>query len=190
MPNTHVSVRVSEAVAAALAKRAERAGCSVSEIVRQAVDQQMASELVATKPKPNEGFDPFSKLALAARGSLQAQRDLANEAVRLAVDEPDDFDPSRTLREGLVFARLAAAHGRLEDQGLVIAMLANLAAHEGEHNAPDELAEGMARLGIVADCGGPEGEDAAAMLNRLAGEAHPIILEAAKEYTKRLTGAA
>ena len=132
----------------ALALCADRAGCSVSEYLRTIVEREVAR---AEVEKAVERFDPFFKLAAAARGSLQAQRDIAYEAVARAFEPDNGFDTVRCLEEGLISARLAAAQGGVEDQGLVISIISLLAQVVGEENTPDEMAEALARIGAMAD---------------------------------------
>jgi hypothetical protein len=67
-------------------------------------------------------------------------------------------DAEKTLLEGLVFARLAASHGHIEDQGLVISMIALLSEVVGEDAVPSEVAEALARIEWIANqpCDGVE----------------------------------
>lgn len=92
--------------------------------------------------------NPFAHLAAAARGDIEAQRVLAMLAVEGASASPGDAES--ILREGLIFARLAAAQGDTGDEGRVIAMLALLAEVSGD-NAP--YGEAIARYALLDERG-------------------------------------
>lgn len=123
MQDARISFRANSAVQAELALRSKKTGLSISRIVRDAVEAHVSDGpfFVAL----NE-VDPFSKLSEAARGDLQAQRELASHAVGVAFasDARGNAlrDPVRALHEGLIFARLAAAHGQVQDRRLVHSM--------------------------------------------------------------------
>ena len=101
-------------------------------------------------------FNAFRAVADAAVGDIEAQRALANEAIRITQEEPD-IDPDTALREGLVFARLAATHGHNGDKGRVIAMLAlaaELANDEGDFETANFFgAEAIARITLMGEIG-------------------------------------
>ena len=183
--DARISFRANSATQAGLAQCAEGAGCSVSEYLRTLVEQDVAR---AEVEKAVERFDPFSKLSAAARGSRQAQRDIANQAVAQAFEPNGGFDPVRCLEEGLIFARLAAAQGDAGDQGLVISIIALLAHVVGEENVPDEMAEALARVSAVADkyAGTESGDLAAEHLGSLADSLPPEVVAVAQDYEKRL----
>jgi hypothetical protein len=150
-----VNFRAEPQLVEAINASARQSGVSASEFIRQAVEARLAN---VDAPAPTEAgeIDPFSKLAAAARGSLEAQRAVANQAIKLAFQEGRDAE--KTLLEGLVFARLAASHGHIEDQGLVISMIALLSEVVGEDAVPSEVAEALARIEWIANqsCGGVE----------------------------------
>src|SRR5690606_1720961 len=183
--STLMNFRASPQLAKALKAVAASDGVSVSEVVRQAVEDRLAKQ--PSEPSSTSAFDPFDKLSGAARGGLQAQRELARRAVSVAVerDEAGELvnDPERCLIEGLVFARLAAAHGDLADQGLVISMLALLVELVGEENAGEELAEATARAFLAADHGN---DDIADALPWLSANLQPHVMRLAKEYAGRI----
>jgi hypothetical protein len=96
--------------------------------------------------------NPFALLKAAAIGSLDAQRALAEMAVNLASTRTD-CDPVSILRDGLCFARLAAAQGDDGDEGRVISMLALVASFGSEDEQADPLGEALARYSILAERG-------------------------------------
>lgn len=128
--------------------------------------------------------DPFTVLAHAARGNVEAMRHLADEAMR-GVLAGVDATPLLTLHEGLMLARMAAAvSGDAEDHMQVAFMLAACADLAEPESAATYAGEIIARLEIVADTDSPFAEDAATILaNRLADET-PETLALAKEYRR------
>lgn len=131
-------------------------------------------------------FNSFRAVADAAVGDIEAQRALANEAIRITREEPD-IDPESVLREGLVFARMAASHGHDGDRGRLIAMLAlaaDLAGQEGDTYLANMLgAEALARISLMAETGN---ELADAAVDRAAREADAEAMIMAKEFERRL----
>lgn len=170
--------RVSPEMADALARAAEREGVSQSEIIRRALSGRLGVE----DEPASAPFDPFERLAAAARGELQAQRDLANEGIRLALANEGN-NPERCLCDALMFARLAAAHGELVDQGLVISIIALLVCVSGEGEYEDEIAEALARTAL-ADAAGDE--FAADKLREMIAGVPPHIAQLAQEYRARI----
>ncbi|MXO63422.1 hypothetical protein [Qipengyuania oceanensis] len=176
------SAQFSEAVEAA----AGADGVSKSEFLRQAVEDRLAK--AGASQKVSEDFNPYAALAPAARGSLQAQRDLANAAIDAAFTTNNGElvnDPLRCLIEGLVFARLAAAHGEVADQGLVISivsLLLSIAGDEGGYEA--DAAEAIARIAKVADMGGEGSDLAAENLPHLVDGFGQGVTAAAQHITK------
>lgn len=170
--------RVSAELADALARQAEREGVSQSEIIRRAVAGRVGCESA-----PAADPDPYERVHAAARGDLQAMRDLANLSVRWAFDPTSGCDPSLCLRDGLVFARLAASHGHAADQGTFVSMVGLLAKVEGDEGVFHEFAEAIARLSLVADSGN---EDATSGLLALVDTATPELMEAAKDIRASL----
>lgn len=180
-----VNFRAAPQLIAAINTSAEQSGVSASEFIRQAVEAQLAA---VDAPVPTEAgaIDPFSKLAAAARGSLEAQRAIANEAVRMAFS--GEHDAEKALLEGLIFARLAAAHGHIADQGLVISMIALLGEVVGEDAVPSEVAEALARLEWVANQSSEGVEPCADFIASLSYD--PIVsaevLAEAKDISRRM----
>lgn len=131
-------------------------------------------------------FNPFRAVADAAIGNIEAQRALAEESVRMAREDPD-IDPILTLCEGLVVARMAAAHGNQGDRGRVVAMLtvaADICLHQGDDESADIfVGEALARMSLLAD----EGLDLAANgLNRAAEHASADAMEMAKNFERQM----
>lgn len=127
-------------------------------------------------------FDPFQYLAAAATGCLEAQRALADSAIRMVLDGGDP-DPVTTLSEGLIFARLAAAHGDVSDDERVVGMLTLTAWLCGEGNAAELRGEAMARVAMLADAGD---EAAEFQLASDAEQATPEIMALAQLYRGRM----
>jgi hypothetical protein len=171
---------------------AESEGVSVSDVVRRAVEDRLARGAYPF-PRPSEA-DPFSKLTAAARGSLQAQRDLADEATRLAFQRTETGelanDPETCLIEGLVLARLAAAQGDVGDQGRVIGMIALLAEVVGEESVTEQLGEAMARMALMADLksglGAEAADKAADAMVEMAGWSSAEVVAMAGSYATRI----
>ena len=128
--------------------------------------------------------NPFAYMKAAALGDLSALRALAEHS--LAMLAIPTIDPVRTLHEGLIFARLAAAAGDIGDRSRVFGMLAlagELSEPTNPNAASDHAAEAIGLASLIAE-DDPErgGEIAANGLNLLAELVTPEILERAKEY--------
>lgn len=182
MQESHISFRAPSDLVDALNSAAERDGVSQSELIRQALQDRFRKE----QPAPQSPFDPFGKLAAAARGDIEAQRLLANIAVEKVIEGADGIDPMIALSEGLVFARMAAAQGDTGDQGLCISMLALMAQIGGEDACRDQIAEAAARVALVADRDAECSEYAAAELSGLMDLISPEVVPVIKYYEKRL----
>jgi hypothetical protein len=133
------------------------------------------------------GPDPsFRLFKEAARGSLVAQRTLAEIACEMAIRAEDPLEP---LTEGLVFARLAAAQGDQSDEARVIRMIA-MAKHycEPRVDMPALLAEAIARLERVADGRGDQASQdlAAESLNSLVDGASIETTELARWFSQQM----
>lgn len=169
-------------LAKALSAAAEREGVSQSELIRQAVAGRVGCSTASTVDP-----DPYERIVAAARGDLQAMRDLANLAMRNALDPTSGADACKQLIEGLVFARMAATHGHIADQGLVISMLALLSKTGADDDCAGEHAEAIARLALVGDFGDDfEADLVSQHLPFLADDADPEIMALAKEIRSRL----
>lgn len=179
MQESPISFRASPELVSALNDAAKRNGVSQSELIRQALEMRFQREQLAEQT----AFDPFGRLAAAARGDIDAQRSLANLAVQRIASGDESVDALRTLAEGLVFARLAAAQGGIADQGLCISMLALMVQIGGEEECADDLAEATARVAMAANEGD---ENAAAMLPGLIDCLSVDAIPAIKDYEKRL----
>jgi hypothetical protein len=110
---------------------------------------------------------------------------MANAAVATAFCGETGIDPELVLLEGLVFARLAAAHGHEADTGLFVSMVGLLAQVAGQDTHADEMGEAVARISRLADNGS---ELAGQMLGTFAESVSPEAMVAAKEYAERLDG--
>lgn len=126
-------------------------------------------------------------IGAAAAGSLEAQRALASEACRLTVS--GETDPYITMVEGLVFARMAAAHGDSGDVGRVLAMLAicsDLCAQAGQsERAMAHDAEALATAAAAADLGLPIEEE---LLDLAVAGSAPETVQAAQELRRVIAG--
>ena len=127
-------------------------------------------------------FDPFDHLAAAATGCLEAQRALADSAIQMVL-AGCDADPVTTLSEGLIFARLAAAHGDVSDDERLVGMLTITAFLSGEDGAAELRGEAMARVAMLADAGV---EAAEFQLASDADQATPEIMALAQAYRGRM----
>lgn len=129
--------------------------------------------------------NPFDHLKAAASGSIEAQRALAAHCIDFVKEGAPD--PLGTLQEGLVFARLAAARGGQADKGRVLSIIRMIGAYAGEGEAFDHaLAEGIGLAALMADAGN---EFAASIINEVAQEASPAVLDMAKLYQAAMKGA-
>ncbi|PIW54985.1 MAG: hypothetical protein COW16_08765 [Sphingomonadales bacterium CG12_big_fil_rev_8_21_14_0_65_65_10] len=118
--------------------------------------------------------NPYTLARMAAQGNLEAQRTLALLSRNMVLQ-----GNSLPLEEGLVFARLAAAHGHNEDRGLLIQMLGLSVSHAvGEADETTRIAEALALVSIAADHGD---ENAATWLCSLVGEASAESVAESKE---------
>lgn len=131
-------------------------------------------------------FNPFRTVADAAIGDIDAQRAMANEALRIA-NEDRDSDAGTALREGLIFARMAAAHGNAADKGRVVGMLAlaaALAEQEGDQYTAETMgAEAIARVAVMADEGVELAENS---IVTMADNASPSTMAMALEYQSQM----
>ena len=125
-------------------------------------------------------LDPYSLMHEAAAGSIGAQRKLADISTQIALNPVEGIDPYTTLIEGMVFARLAATQGAVEDQRRCIQMAGFLQMLGG---GDETLAEAIARVELLADAGC---EDAATFLSSLDPQMPAEILILAKAYVARL----
>lgn len=179
MQDSPISFRASPELVSALSAAAKRSGVSQSELIREALEMRFQRD----EPSEQTAFDPFGKLGAAARGDIEAQRSLANLALRAVIANNQAIDPLTVLTEGLVFARLAAAQGTIADEGLCISMLALMVQIGGEDVCADQLAEAAARVSVVANGGD---ENAASMLPGLIDMIPAAAIPTVKEYEKRL----
>lgn len=142
----------------------------------------------AADGKPN----PFSLLAAAARGDLEAQRALAHGAMRRFYDSNGNALPHECLSvstgaaliEGLAFARMAASHGDDSDRNRLIAMLSLGRFLPVECSGPIE-AELLARASMWTEqnaLSGSDAEGADLMLNLFSAKAPPQAVASAPIY--------
>lgn len=127
--------------------------------------------------------NPYQEMAKAARGDLDAQRALARMAVELITANPA-VDEEAVLREGLVFARLAAEQGNEGDQGLVISMLALHARTLPEADSAIVLGEALARYSAIASRGA---EVPGIAFEDLVASASPEIVEQAIGFQQAMS---
>ena len=214
MKSQTVSFRADDALMAALSSEAQRAGVSVSEIIRQSVQKECVpmpdapsaiAAAVATwafftrdgdKPSLHDqvqagvayspgGIDPMGLIGQAARGDIAAQRQLADMAIYLAL-KGDGCDPIVTLSEGLMMQRLAAAQGNDDDQMATIVMLSLASVLAQGEMARDFASEALARLEMLANGAGEMAEQAAQLLTAVAPHETAETMEIAKDYRDRL----
>ena len=97
---------------------------------------------------------PFARVVPAARGDIAAQRSFVADAITLGVGEGD----FASVVEGIVFARLAAAHGAEEDIGNLLMLIgAACKMLEGEEMWGDYMdalhGEALALVSLLAERG-------------------------------------
>lgn len=178
-----IGFRADPQLTSALAALSDKSGVTVSEIVRGAVEDHLST--VDVPDKAPASLNPFAKLAAASRGSLKAQRELAEQALALAMEAETDEHRSLLIHDALTFARLAAAQGYLQDQGMVISLLAVQAELLGEDGV--EMAEAIARVSLLADLGGEGGELAARYLPQIADGVAPGVMQSAQRFRELMT---
>lgn len=126
--------------------------------------------------------EPIALLQDAAFGSSDAHRAIADAALT-ACQGQQTQNAHIIIIEGLVFARLAAAEGEARDLWRVVMMLERAAQLWGPESEDDLLGEAIGWVQHLADQGN---ERAANLLNKLADEATPAMLNIAKGYAERL----
>lgn len=126
--------------------------------------------------------NPFALLQDAATGSLVAQRGLAEMAIGALTDNAGG-DPEAIIREGLVFARLAAVHGDQADEGRVISMLSIHADLLAGDERTVVLGEAMARYSRLAERGG---EVPGIRFEDIVAASEPAIVSAAMQFQELL----
>lgn len=127
-------------------------------------------------------IDPYAWIAQAATGDIGAHRSTA-DAILLWVLGKNDPTPLATLREGLVFARMAASRGDTDDITRLIYML----SYAGMICSLDEL-DGFAAemLALVAVMAGRGHEGCATLLASVAEHETLETMERAKEIKARI----
>jgi hypothetical protein len=129
--------------------------------------------------------DPYLSVAQAAAGDIDAMRGTA-DAILLWVLGRNDPTPTATLREGLIFARMAASRGETDD----IRRLIYLLAYAGMICSLDELSgfagEMLAMVEIMAE----RGDEACATLLASVAEHETLeTMQGAKEIKARISNA-
>ena len=175
-----INFRASSELVEVIGAAAKNAGVSVSEFLRGVVEDRLA-EMTADEAPAEGVIDPFSLLSRAAKGSVQAQRALARSGVQMACS--GQHDAQSCFREAMIFARLAAAHGDIGDQGLVISIAALMGEVLGDAACEAETAEALARIAIADEAGVEFAGDA---LRQLVAGASPRLAALAQEYRSRI----
>lgn len=128
------------------------------------------------------GIDPYARLALAATGDIEAHRGTA-DAILLWVLGKNDPTPLATLREGLIFARMAASRGDTSDITRLIYMLAYAGMICSAEELNDFAAEMLALVAVMADRGH---EGCATLLASVAEHETIETMEGAKDTKARI----
>lgn len=129
-------------------------------------------------------LNPYSRLRAAAGGDLEAQRDLREAALDLALNS---FDTVAAV-EGLTFARLAWAQGDKSDALRLLAMIATALMLVEDDPAETDWTlnlhgEGLAVLNHLAD----QGEEvAAAAINQISEGASAHALACAAHLNRKM----
>lgn len=182
----HKTLRVSAETAAAIKEAADREGVSQSDIIRAAVEARLG----VAEPEPEP--DVYTLIVHAAKGELQAQRDLARLALGYAMQEVASREPDRRcierrLIEALAFVRLAAAHGKASDQSDVLTILSLMEQHCPGAVEVGDVQDVLGRLDYLADAGVPgAGESLAGLAAELSPEHAAECLEGARHVRARL----
>jgi len=171
-----VNFRADEALIAALRQKAGRDGVSLSDVIREAIEDKMEAEAAG---------NPYHHLRAAASGDLEALRALVEMAGQIVVETRDLV----AAVEGLTFARMAAARGDIGDEGQLLGLLALAEALVAD--APewseyrDQLCgEALAVVSRLADAGW---DDADLALPSLTKESSARAVEFAREIRERMT---
>lgn len=125
------------------------------------------------------GLNLAEQLRLAASGDIEAQRQFVQEGIDCIRN--GQCDPVLGFNSVLIWARIAAARGDLQDRIMLAGCLcgaANLMRQEGHDQASDTLvAEAVVILERAADDGSEIGADC---LNHLIDNLPPHVAAAAK----------
>lgn len=135
---------------------------------------------------------PSNLLALTARaatGSVEAQRELATFALYTALSGGDEADRLSYVIEGLMVARMAAAHGHVDDQFLCASMLSLAAMLSDGESAQMFAGEALARMELLADADGDIGENAARIVAMCGDAEAPDTLRFAQTFRADLIAA-
>ena len=128
--------------------------------------------------------NPYTYLKAAARGDRDAQRAIADLAVKGFHEDPEPG----LLLDGLNFARLAFANGEAEEDGgrlLQMLSLASLAHSRNEHaELRTELAAEM--IAVATRCADSGSELVAAHLESLIAGTTPEAVRAGKLHLKAM----
>lgn len=127
-------------------------------------------------------IDPYSRIARAATGDIEAHRSTA-DAILLWVLGKHDCTPLATLREGLIFARMAAARGDTTDITRLIYMLSYAGMICSADELDDFAAEMLALVAVMADRGH---EGCATLLASVAEHETIETMEGAKDTKARI----
>ena len=209
-----VIFRATDELAVAIQQRAAEAGLNVSEYLRQIISERVVPRECVSPvcakiayaaffdDQPNAYFaeraglllrkdlasaDPIALLPRAGAGDTQAQRDIADMAILLALSGNENADTLTVLSEGLMFARLADRHGDVDDALRIVTMLALASTLNTGAGAMTMAGEAIARLELIADGDSMHADDAARMLANCADDEQPETLQTAQEYRARLT---
>lgn len=177
--------RASPETAAAIAAAAEREGVSQSEIIRSAVEARLG---VA---EPDAEPDVYALIVHAAKGELQAQRQLCQIAIAntMAGAQAGEAQPDlyRGFSEALLLARMAAAHGTAQDQVTVLHVLGLMNTLCPDHYHDSDALDVVGRLDMMADAGIDGAADCLeAMMGNVPAEHVASLRDGAKDVRARL----
>jgi hypothetical protein len=177
-----VNFRAEPELVEAMRTSALRDGVTVSEAIRSAVREAVNAAHEAAGVN-----DPYHMLAAAADGNLDALRSMVAIATSKLFHNGDIIAGI----EGLVFARLAAVKGDVDDTRRLLHLLNEVrevaeVTPECEYYADELGGEIVAQVSLLADS---EVEGADAALVELARQSNPRIMEIATEIEDRMKAA-
>lgn len=189
LPNP-ICVRVDPALRAQATALAEARGCTLTDVLRAALEREVALPLhpgdAAINPNGALGKRVSTVVAGAARGDLMCQRELFQDRYA-ALQTVDPNAPGRLIlhMEVIAFGRLTASHGQTFDirrlAGALLCASRDFRRHGFAEAGNGMIAETLSILEQLAE----HGDDVAAISSeRLIGGETAEVLDCAQEYRR------